>query len=240
MWATFRRNREETGQAIRKWRGGKKEPPRKRRFICPEETREPSRKPRQKKTFRFSFHPTTSWNTPLLHSLWAVRSHFLRNVDIVGLSFPNIWLACLLPFRPLNQDYRQWNEKLIKANFFWLKRNLIIMIPQPGPWLAIVLTGLWSPLSDKTSQPSCHSHPKPVKDWLLRMWGAGGIRCWEEDVHWRLIFFIICVFLVDFQSATWTPYAKDKCQRFHPYPLLAPNRSYFLQCIFTPSPEPVP
>lgn len=117
--------------------------------------------PGRKRLFRFSFHLTPSWNTPLLHSLWAVRGHLLRNVDVLAQSFPNIWLACLLSFQPLNWDYKQWNEKLINAFFFFrLKKNLIIMILQPGPCLAIVLNELCSPLSDKTSQPSHHSQWK--------------------------------------------------------------------------------
>lgn len=75
--------------------------------------------PGRKRLFRFSFHLTPSWNTPLLHSLWAVRGHLLRNVDVLAQSFPNIWLACLLSFQPLNWDYKQWNEKLINAIFFF-------------------------------------------------------------------------------------------------------------------------
>lgn len=59
MWATFRRNREETGRAIRKRQGGNGEPPGKRRFLCHEETRKPSRKPRQKKAFQILFPPDT-------------------------------------------------------------------------------------------------------------------------------------------------------------------------------------
>lgn len=115
--------------------------------------------PGRKRLFRFSFHLTPSWNTPLLHSLWAVRGHLLRNVDVLAQSFPNIWLACLLSFQPLNWDYKQWNEKLINAIFFFRLKK-IIMILQPGPCLAIVLNELCSPLSDKTSQPSHHSQWK--------------------------------------------------------------------------------
>lgn len=223
MWATFRRNREETGQAIRKWRGGKKEPPRKRRFICSEETREPSRKPRQKKTFRFSFHPTTSWNTPLLHSLWAVRSHFLSNVDVVGQSFPNIWLACLLPFRLLNQDYRQWNEKLIKANFFLIKKKPHYY--DPATWPMAGNSANWALVSIiRQDQPAIMSQPPEASERLT----AEDVRCRGNSVlRGRCtleadIFHYLCI-SSRFSVSYLNPICKRQMSKISPLPTPGPK-----------------
>lgn len=129
-------------------------------------------------------------------------------------------------------------EKLMKVNNFFLIKKLIIVIPQPSPWLATVLTGLCTPLSDITSQPSCHSHLKRVKQ----------VDCWECKVQGHSVLRGRCEleadvfhYLHNISSQILSQLRDPNMQQTnvsHPYPLLAPDLSCLWQCIFTPSPEP--
>lgn len=104
----------------------------------------------RKRNSRFYSQPDTKQEYTMLHDSEVGREYFLRNVGVLAQSFPNRWPACLLPFQPLFWNCRWWDEKLIKANFFFFFLNDETQYCDPLTWsmaAGTVLPGLWSPLS---------------------------------------------------------------------------------------------